>query len=51
MKGRERQRGRESSRQGLEAAIPDSCNYPDDIICQQRRLIIITPQDTFRVQI
>ena len=47
MKGGERKRGRESCRQGLEAAIPESCNYPDDIIGQQRRLIIITPQDTF----
>ena len=47
VKGGERQRGRESCRQGLEAAIPDSCNYPDDIISQQRRLIIITPQETF----
>ena len=46
-KGGERKRGRESCRQGLEAAIPESCNYPDDIIGQQRRLIIITPQDTF----
>ena len=47
VKGGERKRGRESCRQGLEAAIPESCNYPDDIIGQQRRLIIITPQDTF----
>ena len=47
VKGGERQRGRESCRQGLEAAIPDCCNYPDDIIGHQRRLIIIRPQDTF----